>query len=69
MLATLAMPSGALADRIGIRKAAGIGVIVIILGSLLRGTSISFATLLAFSCLYRAGWGPEYPNLTKLVAT
>lgn len=69
MLAAFAVPSGALADRIGIRKAAGIGIIVIIIGSLLRGTSTSFLTLLAFSCIYGAGLGLVFPNLPKLVAT
>ena len=57
ILAALAIPSGALADRIGIRKAAGIGVIVIVVGSLLRGISSDFLTLLAFTCLYGIGFG------------
>ncbi|KKK94175.1 hypothetical protein LCGC14_2685510, partial [marine sediment metagenome] len=35
MLAALAIPGGLLADRIGIRKAAGIGAIVMVAGSLL----------------------------------
>ena len=69
MVAALAIPSGALADRIGIRRAAGIGIIVIIVGSLLRGTATSYMSLLAFSCLYGAGFGLIYPNLPKLVAT
>lgn len=69
ILAAVAIPGGALADRIGIRKAAGIGIIVIIAGSLLRGTSTSFVTLLAFTCLYGVGLGLVYPNLVKLVGT
>jgi len=67
MLVVFAIPGGILADRIGVRKAAGIGGIVIIVGSLLRGTSTSFETLLAFTCLYGVGFGLVYPNLPKLV--
>jgi len=69
ILAAIAIPGGALADRIGIRKAAGIGIIVIIVGSLLRVTSTNFMTLLAFTCLYGVGFGLVYPNLPKLVGT
>ena len=32
IIATIAIPSGALADKIGIRKVAGIGIIIIIVG-------------------------------------
>ncbi len=67
MLAVIAIPGGILADRIGVRKAAGIGAIVMIVGSLLRGTSTSFETLLVFTCLYGVGYGLVYPNLPKLV--
>lgn len=66
ILAVIAIPGGALADRIGIRKAAGIGIIVIVLGSFLRGTSSNFVTLLAFTCLYGVGFGMVFPNLPKL---
>ena len=69
MLAAFAIPSGTLADRIGIRKAAGIGIAIIIVGSLLRGTASNFETLLAFTCIYGAGFGLVYPNLPKLVGT
>jgi cyanate permease len=69
ILAAIAMPSGALADRIGIRKAAGIGVIVIAAGSLLRGTATDFWTLLVFTCLYGVGFGLVLPNLPKLVGS
>jgi len=69
ILAAIAIPSGALADRIGIRKAAGIGVIVIAAGSLLRGTATDFWTLLIFTCLYGVGFGLVLPNLPKLAGT
>ena len=68
-VAAFAIPSGALADRIGIRKAAGIGAIVMIVGSLLRGSSASFVSLLAYTFLYGAGFGLVFPNLPKLVGT
>jgi cyanate permease len=69
ILAAIAIPSGALADRIGIRKAAGIGIIVIAAGSLLRGTATDFWTLLVFTCLYGVGLGLVLPNLPKLVGS
>lgn len=69
ILAAISIPSGALADRIGIRKAAGIGVIVIAAGSLLRGAATDFWTLLVFSCLYGVGYGLVLPNLPKLAGT
>jgi CP family cyanate transporter-like MFS transporter len=69
ILAAIAIPSGAIADRIGIRKAAGIGVIVIAAGSLLRGTATDFWTLLVFTCLYGVGLGLVLPNLPKLVGS
>jgi cyanate permease len=69
ILAAIAIPSGALADRIGIRRAAGIGVIVIAVGGLLRGTATDFWTLLVFTCLYGVGLGLVLPNLPKLVGS
>jgi CP family cyanate transporter-like MFS transporter len=66
--AAIAIPAGALADRIGIRKVAGVGMLVVILGSLLRGYSVDFATLLAFTCIYGTGFALIFPNLPKLVA-
>jgi CP family cyanate transporter-like MFS transporter len=67
ILAGIAIPSGALADRIGIRRTAGIGVIVIAAGSMLRGLATDFWTLLAFTCLYGVGFGLALPSLPKLV--
>jgi cyanate permease len=68
ILAAVAMPGGVLADRIGVRKAAGIGIIFVVVGSLLRGTSTSFTTLLAFTCLYGVGLGLVFPNFLKLAS-
>ncbi len=67
VLVVLAIPSGFLADRLGSQRAVGIGAIVMAVGSLLRGTSESFGSLLAFTSLYGIGFSIIYPNLPKLV--
>ena len=67
VLVVLALPSGFLADRLGTRKAVGIGAIVMAAGSLMRGISDSYATLLALTSLYGIGFSIIYPNLPKLV--
>lgn len=68
MLIALAIPGGILTDRIGIRKAAGIGAIIMTVGSLLRGISTDSASLMAFTFIYGAGFGLIFPNLPKLVS-
>ena len=68
MVAVTAVPGGILADRIGARKAAGIGVILIVLGTVLRGTATDASSLLAFTFIYGAGFGLSYPNIPKLVS-
>lgn len=68
MLVALSIPGGLLADRIGIRKAAGIGAIIIVVGSLLRGTATDFSSLLAFTFIYGTGFGLVFPSLPKLVS-
>jgi CP family cyanate transporter-like MFS transporter len=67
MLAALAVPGGLLADRIGAKKAAGIGAIVIALGTVLRGTATDASSLLAFTFVYGAGMGLSFPNIPKLI--
>ena len=68
MMVALSIPGGIVADRIGIRKAAGIGAILIAVGSTLRGTATDFPSLLAFTFIYGAGLGWAFPNLPKLVS-
>ena len=68
MLIIAAIPGGLLADRIGIRKAAGIGIIIIVIGTLLRSTATSYSSLLAFTLISGIGIGLSYPNLPKLVS-
>lgn len=68
ILAVVAIPSGLLADRIGIRKAAGIGVIIMAIGSLMTSTATSFFSLFIWTSLFGVGVSLVYPNLPKLVA-
>jgi cyanate permease len=69
MLVAVAIPGGIIADRIGIRKAAGIGAIIIAVGTILRGTATSASSLLAFTFIYGVGFGFSFPSLPKLVST
>ncbi len=66
MLALTAIPGGFLADKIGIKKAVGIGVVILASGSALRGLSSDFLTLLVFTLVYGIGLGLSFPNLPKL---
>jgi cyanate permease len=68
MLAAVAIPAGLITDRIGVRKAAGIGAIIIAVGTILRGTATNSSSLLAFTFLYGVGLGWSFPNLPKLVS-
>ena len=69
MIVAVAIPAGIIADRIGARKAAGIGVIIIAVGAILRGTATDASSLLAFTFIYGVGLGWLFPNLLKLVST
>jgi len=68
MLAAVAIPAGVITDRIGVRKAAGIGAIIIAVGTILRGTATNSPSLLAFTFIYGVGLGWSFPNLPKLVS-
>jgi len=68
MVGVIAIPAGLISDRIGVRKAAGIGAIMIAVGSILRSTATDFSSLLAFTFIYGAGLGWSWPNLPKLVS-
>ena len=67
VLILLAVPAGLLADKLGTQKAVGIGAVVMAVGSLMRGTSESFGSLLAWTSLYGVGFSIIYPNLAKIV--
>lgn len=68
ILAAISVPSGYLADRIGIRNAGGMGAVIMAVGSLLTGKATSFMTLLAPTALFGVGFSLVYPNLPKLVS-
>lgn len=68
ILAAISVLSGFLADRIGIRKAGGLGAAIMATGSLLTGTATSFMTLLLPTALFGIGFSLVYPNLPKLVS-
>lgn len=67
MIIALAIPAGIVADRIGVRKAAGIGIIILAIGAMLRGTADNAVSLLGFTFVYGIGLGWIFPNLPKLV--
>ena len=69
MVIAVAIPAGFVSDRIGVRKAAGIGVIIMALGAVLRGTATTSTSLLVFTFIYGVGLGWCYPMLPKLMST
>ena len=69
MLVAIAIPAGIVSDRIGIKKATGIGLIVMATGAVLRGTAGDFSSLLGFTFIYGFGFGWTFPNLPKVVST
>jgi cyanate permease len=68
VIAATSIPAGILTDRIGVRKAAGIGAIILAAGSALRAIATDSASLLAFTFIYGIGLGWSFPNLPKLVS-
>jgi cyanate permease len=66
MLALVAIPGGLLTDKIGIKRAVGLGAAVLAVGSALRGISSGFPTLMGFTVVYGLGLGLCFPNLPKL---
>jgi CP family cyanate transporter-like MFS transporter len=69
MMIVAASPAGGiLADKIGLRKAVGIGIVVVLVGSILRGTADDASSLLIFTFIYGAGLGLSFPSLPKLVS-
>ncbi len=68
MMAIAAIPAGLIADRMGVRKAAGIGIIIMVIGALLRSTATSYSSILAFTFIYGLGLGWTFPNLPKLIS-
>jgi cyanate permease len=69
MLAAVAVPAGHVADRIGVKRATGIGLIIMAIGAIMRGTTTDSQGLLAFTFIYGLGGGWILPNLPKIVST
>ena len=68
MVGVVALPAGLIADRIGFRKAGGIGVTLIAVGSLLRCTTTDASALLAFTFIYGVGFGFAFASLPKIIS-
>jgi len=68
MLAVTAIPAGLVSDRVGIKKAIGIGLVMMAAGAVLRSTASDFTSLLAYTFIFGFGFGWTYPNLPKLVS-
>jgi cyanate permease len=66
VLALVAIPSGFLADTIGLKKSIGIGASVVTLGSALRGISSDYSLVVLFTIVYGLGLGLCFPNIPKL---
>lgn len=67
MIAAVAIPAGIIADRIGLKRAIGIGAVIACIGAVLRGTASTYSGLLVFSLIFGLGMGFTFANLPKLV--
>lgn len=68
MIVAVSIPSGVIADKIGLRKTVGIGAIIIAIGSILRSIATDYSSLLAFTFIYGTGLSLVFTNLPKLVS-
>lgn len=68
MVGAVALPAGLIADKIGFKKAGGIGAILIVLGSLLRTTATDASSLIAFTFIYGVGFGWAFASLPKMIS-
>jgi CP family cyanate transporter-like MFS transporter len=59
--------AGVLSDRLGPKKTAGIGALLLAIGSPARALSPNFVTLLVFSALIGATYGFLLPTFTKMM--
>ncbi len=66
MIVIVAIPAGIIADKIGLKRAIGIGVIIACIGAVLRGTASTYSGLLIFSLIFVFGMGWTFANLPKL---
>lgn len=68
MVGAVALPAGLIADKIGFKKAGGIGAILIVIGSLLRTTATDASSLIAFTFIYGVGFGWAFSSLPKMIS-
>jgi CP family cyanate transporter-like MFS transporter len=66
MMGAMAVPGGALADRIGPARAIAVGLFLVTLGGL-RAAAAGFALLLLLTFLFGAGIGLSQPSLPRLM--
>jgi len=66
MIVIVAIPAGIIADKIGLKRAIGIGAIIACIGAALRGTASTYSGLLIFSLIFGFGMGWTFANLPKL---
>lgn len=66
MIAIVAIPAGIIADKIGLKRAIGIGAVIACIGAVLRGTASTYSGLLIFSLIFGFGMGWTFANLPKL---
>lgn len=67
ILAITAIPSGRFTDRVGPRMAAGIGAILMALGSLASSAVSAYWPLFIWQCVFGLGFSMSYSSLPKLV--
>ena len=67
ILAITAIPSGRFGDIVGPRRAAGIGAVLMVLGSLASSAATAFWPLFMSTCLFGIGFSMAFTTLPKLV--
>jgi CP family cyanate transporter-like MFS transporter len=67
ILAATAIPSGLFGDRVGPRRAVGIGMIVLAAGSFASGTASDFRSLFVYTCIFGIGFSMVFSSLPKLM--
>ena len=67
ILAATAIPSGLVGDRIGPHKAAGIGAIVMAVGSFASAIASDFQGLFIYTCIFGIGFSMTFTSLPKLM--
>ena len=69
MVVAMSIPAGIVADKIGVRSAVGIGLVVMVAGAVMRGMVNSYASLLASMFIFGGGFAWTFTNLPKIVST